>query len=136
MLEAVDAIAAAGFNIQPIAVKARLWKRLWEQASSGGAHQISTVSASCARFLEEAAASGAVDEASEVLDPARNAVAESKKRVLGALRAARLAIARCAQPGRQSGLGEEGRRGASGIGGDRDRGRSAGRLREGPPTRR
>ncbi len=98
MLEAVDAIAAAGFNIQPIAVKSRLWKRLFEQSSPDGAHQTSSVSASCVRFLEGAAANGAVDEASEVLDAARNAVAEAKKRVLGALRAARLAMARSRNP--------------------------------------
>jgi formylglycine-generating enzyme required for sulfatase activity len=98
MAEAVDAIAAAGFNIQPIQVKLRLWKRLLEQGSSGGAHQISTVSASCVRFAEGAAASGAVDEASEVLDAARNAAAESKKRAQTTLRTARLAMARTRNP--------------------------------------
>jgi serine/threonine-protein kinase len=94
MLEAVSTISAAGFNIQPAQVKSRLWKRLVVQVSSGSARQISTVAASCVQFAEGAAAGGAVDEACEVLDAARNALAESKKRLQAALRAARLAIAR------------------------------------------
>ena len=46
MLEAVDAIAAAGFDIRPFAVKARLLKQLVGESTSGDASQISTVSAS------------------------------------------------------------------------------------------
>ena len=84
MLEAVDAMDAAGFNIRPFQVKSGLWKRLVEQGSLGGASQPSTFSASCVKFAEEAAASGASDEASDVLDAARNALAESKRRVQAA----------------------------------------------------
>ena len=76
MLEAVDAIAAAGFDIRPFQVKARLLKQLVAQSSSGGASQLSTVSASCVKFAEEAAASGAIDEASDVLDAANKSLAK------------------------------------------------------------
>ena len=47
MLEAVDAIVAAGFDIRPFAVKSRLLKRLVEQAASGSDFQVSAVSMSC-----------------------------------------------------------------------------------------
>ncbi len=70
MLEAVDAIAA-GFHIQPVQAKSRLLKRLAEQGSLGDVSRLSTFSASCEKFVEEAAFSGAVDEASDVLDAAR-----------------------------------------------------------------
>jgi formylglycine-generating enzyme required for sulfatase activity len=98
MLEVVDAIAAAGFNIQSLQVKSRLWKRLWEQGSSGGASQISTLIPSCVKFAEEAAASGAVDGASNVLDAAGDALAEQKKQAQTACHAARVAVARARTP--------------------------------------
>jgi formylglycine-generating enzyme required for sulfatase activity len=98
MLEAVDAIAAAGFNIQPIPLKSRLLKRLVEQGFSGGAGQISPVIASCVKFAEEAAAGGAVQEASDVLDAAQESLVEPKKQAQKASRAARTAAARVRNP--------------------------------------
>ena len=86
MLEAVDAIAAAGFNIQPFQVKARLLKRLVEQSSSGGVSQISTFVGSCVTFAEESAASGAVQEAGDVLNAAQESLIEPKKQAQKAVR--------------------------------------------------
>ena len=98
MLETVDAAAAAGFNIQPFQVKAKLLSQLVEHGVSGSASQLSTVIASCVKFAEEAAASGALDEASEVLGAARNAVAEQSKQAQNAMRAARVTAARARSP--------------------------------------
>ena len=98
MLEAVDAIAAAGFNIQPFQVKARLLKRLVEQSSSGGVSQISTFVGSCVTFAEESAASGAVQEAGDVLNAAQESLIEPKKQAQKAVRAARTAAARVRNP--------------------------------------
>ena len=80
MLEAVDAIAAAGFNIQPFQVKARFLEQLVKQGPSGDAYGLSIFGESCMKFAEEAAASGAMDEASDVLGAARHALTESRKR--------------------------------------------------------
>ncbi len=98
MLEAVDAIAAAGFNVQPLQVKSRLWKRLLEQGSSGDAHPISTLIASCVKFAEEAAASGAVQEASDVLDAAQEFLVAPKKQAQKALHAAHTEAVRIRNP--------------------------------------
>ncbi|MEI8373325.1 MAG: SUMF1/EgtB/PvdO family nonheme iron enzyme [Planctomycetota bacterium] len=97
MLEAVDAMAAV-FNIRPFQVKTRLLKRLLGQGSSGGTSQLSTVSASCVKFAEEAAVNGAIDEAFDVLDAAKKWFAEpimrAQARVQSAQREARAAARR------------------------------------------
>ena len=98
MLEAVDAIAAAGFNIQPFQVKARFLERFLEQGSSGDVYGLSIFGESCMRFAEEAAASGAMDEASDVLGAARHALTGSRKRAQTADHAARAAMARTGDP--------------------------------------
>jgi formylglycine-generating enzyme required for sulfatase activity len=115
MLEAVDAIVEAGFNIQPFRVKARLLSRLLEHGFlespsripldkvgdlrlSENASQISTLIDSCVTFAEAAAADGAFDEASGVLDAAREALVEPKKRAQRSYRAARAAAARTRNP--------------------------------------
>jgi formylglycine-generating enzyme required for sulfatase activity len=97
MLEAVDAMVAAGFNIQPLQAKSRLLARLVEQGSSGGASQLSTVIASCVRFAEQGAASGATDEAFDVLGAANKSLLELKKRAQTAYRTAQ-ASARTRNP--------------------------------------
>lgn len=76
MLEAVDAIVAAGFDIRPFQVKARLLKQLVAQSISGDDFQLLTASASCVKFAEAAAAGGAFDEAAEVLDAAKRSLAK------------------------------------------------------------
>ncbi len=98
MLEAVDAIAAAGFDIRPFAVKARLLKQLVGQSTLGDASQISTVSACCVKFAEEAAASGAIDDASDVLDAAKESLPKSITRARTAQRVAKAAWARARTP--------------------------------------
>jgi len=98
MLEAVDGMAAAGFNIQPFQVKARLLKRMVEGGLSGEAPQRSAVSDACVKFAEEAAAGGAVEEASDVLAAAQHALAEPRRRTQQALRTARMAAARTRKP--------------------------------------
>ena len=98
MLETVDAIATAGFNIQPFPVKARLLKRLAEQGAEGGASHLSAIVASCVRFVEQAAARGAVEEASDVLDTLREPLAEHKKQAQKASRTARTAATRTRNP--------------------------------------
>jgi formylglycine-generating enzyme required for sulfatase activity len=94
MLEAVDAIAAAGFDIRPYQVKARLMKQLIAQGPSGGASQISTRTASCVKFAVEAAGSGATAEAAEVLDAAGKSLARLVVTTQAAKRVAKAAAAR------------------------------------------
>jgi len=98
MLEAVDGMAAAGFNIQPFQVKARLVKQMVEGGLSGEASQLSAISEACVKFAEEAAASGAVEEASDVVSAAQHALAEPRKRTQQAVRTARMAAARTRKP--------------------------------------
>ena len=94
MLEAVDAIVDAGFDIRPYPVKARLLKQLVEH----GTAQVSTVSASCVKFAEEAAASGAVDEALDVLEVAEKCLPKSIVRASADLRTAKAALAHARTP--------------------------------------
>ncbi len=94
MLEAVDAIVDAGFDIRPCPVKARLLKQLVEH----GTAQVSTVSASCVKFAEEAAASGAVDEALDVLEVAKKSLPKSIVRAHADLRTAKAALAHARTP--------------------------------------
>ena len=68
MLEAIDAIAAAGFDIRPFQVKAHLLKQVVAQSSSGGSGQISAVCESCVKFAMEAAAGGLSQIACFTLD--------------------------------------------------------------------
>ena len=88
VLEAVDAIATAGFKIDPYQVKARLLKRLVEQNASATADQHAAISAACVRFVESAAANGAIDAAVEVLNTESKSLAEPSRRAQGAARAA------------------------------------------------
>jgi formylglycine-generating enzyme required for sulfatase activity len=98
MEEAVEATAAAGFNIQPIQVESRLWERLVEHGSLVGTDQISAFSASCVKFAEEAVAGGAVDEAGNVLEAAGKVVAGQKRQAQIAQRAARTSTSRARNP--------------------------------------
>jgi formylglycine-generating enzyme required for sulfatase activity len=98
MLEAVDAMTTAGFNVQPIRLKARLLKQLAQQGSWSGVSQLSAFSASCVTFAEQALAGDAVDEASGVLDAAEKALAEPKNRAQQNYRNARAAVARTRNP--------------------------------------
>ncbi len=66
-LEAVDAIAAAGFDIQPLRVKARLLTRMLQQSPPGG-ERLSVMCEACTRFADDAAAQEAGDDALEVLE--------------------------------------------------------------------
>jgi formylglycine-generating enzyme required for sulfatase activity len=93
MLETVDAILAAGFDIRPYKAKSRLLKQLVAQTASDNS-RLSTVSASCAKFAEDAAASGAVDEASEVLEEAKKSLSKAGIRAQADLRTAKVALAR------------------------------------------
>jgi len=98
MLEAVDVMAEAGFEIQPYVVKARWLKQLVTQAPSGDTAQLSARGAACVKFAEAATADGAIQEASDVLDTAQDALAEPRKQAQKALRAARTAVARTRSP--------------------------------------
>jgi formylglycine-generating enzyme required for sulfatase activity len=98
MLEAVDAMAQAGFDIKPLSIKARLLTQLLEQDPPAGLPQRCDLGLSCARFAEEAAAGGAADEASEVLQAAHDSLAKARKGVQQALQRARTASARARNP--------------------------------------
>jgi len=98
MLEAVDAIAEAGFEIRPSQVKARFLKQLLAQRSEGGAAQLSAIGALCEKIAEEAAASGAIGEALDVLDAAGKSLAKLTTQVTTAQRAAKAALARARTP--------------------------------------
>ena len=94
MLEAVDAIAEAGFDIRPPQVKARFLKQLLTQGSVAGALQVSAVGASCVKFAEEATAGGAIGEALDVLDAAGKSLAKLTTQATAAQRTAKAALAR------------------------------------------
>ena len=98
MLTAVDVIVAAGFDIRPVPVKARLLKQLLGQSSSSGNSGLSTISTCCVKFAEQAAAGGAVDVACDVLDAARKSLAKPSFQAQAALRAAKAALARARTP--------------------------------------
>ena len=108
MLQAVDAMAAASFEIQPIQVKSRLLKRLVDQGSLGGAEQLSSFSASCVKVAEEAAANDAAGEASSLLNAAGEALAERKKETQKTWRAARVAMGRARNPADKTAWGKKG----------------------------
>ena len=135
MLEAVDAIAAAGFDIRSVQVKSRLLKRLVEQGSLGGANQLSTFSASCVKFAEEAAAGGAVDEASDVLDAASEVAWPSRKNRhrQPSVRQGRRWPAHATPPTKRNGRRRPRRRKRNWRR-STPRCRRADRLRQGPPT--
>ena len=68
----MDAIAAAGFDIQPLRVKARLLTHMLQQNLPGG-EQLSAMCEACTRFAEDAAAQDKADDALEVLEAAQSA---------------------------------------------------------------
>ncbi|MGO8747017.1 MAG: SUMF1/EgtB/PvdO family nonheme iron enzyme, partial [Thermoguttaceae bacterium] len=109
MLEAVDAMTTAGFNVQPIPLKARLLKQLAEQGFWSGVSQLSAFSAVCVAFAEQAAASDAVEEASGVLDAAHKALAEPKRRAQQNYRKARASWARARNPAEKTALEQKGK---------------------------
>ncbi len=94
MLEAVDAIVAAGFDIRPYSAKARLLEQLLKQGAAGDGAEVSAIGAACMKFAEAAAADGAFDEASAVLDAARKSLAKPILQTQANLRAAKAALAR------------------------------------------
>lgn len=98
ILEAVDAMSAAGFDIQPVPLKARLLTQLAKQRSWSSALELPTICAACSAFAEGAVAEGAVEEACAVLDAIHKASAEAKKQAQQALRIARTAAARARNP--------------------------------------
>ena len=91
-------LSPPGSISDPLQVKARFLKQLVGQSRSGDASQLSTVSASCVKFAEEAAASGAIDEASDVLDAAKKSLPKSIMQAQTAQRAAKAALARARTP--------------------------------------
>lgn len=93
VVEVVDAMAAAGFDIQSLRAKSLLLKRMFEQSVPEG-QQLSAACEACTRFAEDAAAEGAADDALDVLQAARKAFAESARRAQSAYIAARAAAAR------------------------------------------
>jgi formylglycine-generating enzyme required for sulfatase activity len=98
MYEAVDAMEEAGFNIRPVRVKASLLKRLLADLAELDAARIPGIVAACVQFAEQAAAACAVDEAAEVLDAAREPLAEAKKRAQQGLRTAKTAALKVRSP--------------------------------------
>lgn len=94
MLDAVEAMAAAGFAIEPFRLKAQLLKRLLEQDLPTDTAELSALGDACMTFAQAAAAAGAVEQATEVLSVAREALAEPRKRAQQALRSARAAATR------------------------------------------
>jgi hypothetical protein len=98
MLEAVDAMTTAGFNIQPFPLKAWLLKRLLDQNLPGGPVPLSVISDACVRFADAAAAGDATEEASDVLAADREALAESKKRAQQVCRTVRAGVKRSSNP--------------------------------------
>ena len=59
MLQAVDAIVTAGFDINPYKVKSSLLQQLMKQHATDDAKSCSTIGASCVDFAFDAAANGA-----------------------------------------------------------------------------
>jgi hypothetical protein len=98
MLEAVDAIAGAGFDIRPVIVKARLLKKMLETAPSGDASRVIVVCGICMKFADEASTSGDVDDALEVLDAVNKSFAEPRRRVQSAYQSLRAAALRARDP--------------------------------------
>ncbi len=98
MLEAVDAMVDAGFNISPWTVKAWLLKSMLSQAAPGDAAALGALVDSCVTLSGQAAADGAFDEAAGVLDAARAPLTQARGHSQRAQRAARLAASRARTP--------------------------------------
>jgi hypothetical protein len=91
MLEAVNTIVDAGFDIRPYAVKARWLKEAVEQVSKqgtpAGRDRLAAVIATCLKFAEDAvAADSAADEASDVLAAVRGPLAKAVEQAAKELR--------------------------------------------------
>jgi len=98
MLEAIDAIVAAGFDIRPYPIKARWLIQLLAQCASVDDFVLLTVSTTCVRFAAEAAAAGAIEEASEVVEAARKALAGPIAQAQETVRATKIALAKARTP--------------------------------------
>jgi hypothetical protein len=109
LLEVVDAMMDAGFDVRPFALKARWLTQLAEQGEWSGTSQLSAFSTSCVALAEQAAAGDAVEEASGVLDAARKALAEPKKQAQQAYRKARASWVRARNPAEKTALEQKGK---------------------------
>ncbi|MGO8750098.1 MAG: SUMF1/EgtB/PvdO family nonheme iron enzyme [Thermoguttaceae bacterium] len=116
MFEAVDAMTTAGFNVQSIPLKARLLRQLVEHGSSSGTSQLSALSTFCVTFAEQAAAGDAVEEASGVLDAARKALAEPKKRAQRSYRNARTSWTHARNRAEKTALEQKGKEAETEVG--------------------
>jgi formylglycine-generating enzyme required for sulfatase activity len=98
MLEAVDAMVDAGFNVSPWTVKAWLLKAMLSQADPGDAAALGTLADSCVTLSGQAAADDAFDEAADVLDAAKTPLAQARSYWQRAYGAARLAARQARTP--------------------------------------
>ncbi len=98
MLEAVDAMVEAHFNISPWTVKVWLLKAMLAQADPADATALCAMADSCVTLSGQAAADGAFDEASDVLDAAKAPLAQARSHWQRAYGAARLAARRARTP--------------------------------------
>jgi len=94
MLEAVDVMADAGFEIQPWKVKSRLLKMMESQSDRSDVLVLSEIAAAYVTSSKQAAADGAFEESAEMLDAAQATLGDAKKHTQVAYRAARLAANR------------------------------------------
>jgi formylglycine-generating enzyme required for sulfatase activity len=102
MLEAVDAIAAAGFDIKPNPLKSQLLIQLFKQNAVAEPIQCSSISSACVKFAEDAAADGAGDEATEVLAAAQRSLASAVPHAAKLLANAKVAAKRARTPADKS----------------------------------
>jgi formylglycine-generating enzyme required for sulfatase activity len=102
MLEVVDAIATAGFDIKPNTLKSQLLKQLFKQNAAAEASLYSGISTACVKFAEDAAADGACDEATEVLDAAHRSIAAAIPHAAKALASAKALANRARTPADRS----------------------------------
>lgn len=98
MLRAVDSIVAAGFDVNPYKLKSGLLQQLVKQHATDDAKSWSTICDSCVDFALDAAANGASDEASKLLDSARPAGSAAVLHSSRALAAAKAALRRARLP--------------------------------------
>ncbi len=98
MLEAVDAIVEAGFQLPVWRTKTLMLKAMLSQADRIDASGLPAMAEASISAAEQAAADGAVEEALEVLVAVRGALTEARSRGQTAYRAARLTLSRARTP--------------------------------------
>lgn len=98
MLEAVDAIVAAGFNLPAWRTKVLMLKAMLSQADRFDGSVLCAMADACVAAARQAAAEGAFEEASEIVEAARVALAQARGHWQTETRNARLALRRLRSP--------------------------------------